>query len=168
MAESPVAWHAGMRPRSQLLHHHLRRRSKLKLLKLPGESQATSPGAYYKPSMYWSISSRSKHPAEAALFVDFLANSEEAANVMLTDRGVPANTKIRAAITGKLSETDKAAVEYLDTVKVGTAPRVTPNGAGTLEAVIKRHTKEVLFDRMTPDQAAASFAKELQAEIDGA
>ncbi|TYB58167.1 extracellular solute-binding protein [Nonomuraea sp. PA05] len=141
---------------------------KLKLLKLPGESQAASPGAYFKPSMYWSISSRSKHPAEAALFVDFLANSQEAADVLLTDRGIPANTKLRAAIAPKLGEYDKAAAEYLDSVKVGTAPRVTPNGASTIEAIIKRHTEEVLFDRQTPEQAAKSFITELQAEIDGA
>ncbi|MDX3106771.1 hypothetical protein ACIBO5_33400 [Nonomuraea angiospora] len=43
--------------------------------------------------MYWSISARSKHPAEAALFVDFLADSQEAADVLLTGRGVPANMK---------------------------------------------------------------------------
>ncbi|TDD12418.1 ABC transporter substrate-binding protein [Nonomuraea diastatica] len=140
----------------------------LKLLRLPGESQASSPGAYFKPSMYWSVSSRSKHPAEAALFVDFLANSQEAADILLTDRGVPANKKIRATITPKLSETDKAAVEYLDALKIGTAPRVTPNGASSIEAIIKRHTEEVLFDRQTPEQAAKAFITELQAEIDGA
>ncbi|MBB5778856.1 hypothetical protein [Nonomuraea jabiensis] len=132
--------------------------ARLKLLRLPGESQAKSPGAYFKSSMYWSISARSKHPAEAALFVDFLANSQEAADILLTDRGVPA----------KLTETDKAAAEYLDTAKVGQAPRVTPNGASDLEAIIKRHTEEVLFDRETPEQAARSFITELQAEIDGA
>ncbi|MET9246737.1 extracellular solute-binding protein [Nonomuraea sp. NPDC003709] len=142
--------------------------AKLKLLRLPGETQAKSPGAYFKSSMYWSISARSKHPAEAALFVDFLANSQEAADILLTDRGVPANKKIRAAITPKLTETDKAAAEYLDTAKVGQAPRVTPNGASDLEAIIKRHTEEVLFDRETPEQAAKSFITELQAEIDGA
>ncbi|MGW0199457.1 ABC transporter substrate-binding protein [Nonomuraea sp. NPDC003201] len=142
--------------------------AKLKLLRLPGETQAKSPGAYFKSSMYWSISSRSKHPAEAALFVDFLANSQEAADILLTDRGVPANRKIRAAITPKLTETDKAAAQYLDTAKVGQAPRVTPNGASDLEAIIKRHTEEVLFDRETPEQAAKSFITELQAEIDGA
>jgi multiple sugar transport system substrate-binding protein len=141
---------------------------KLKLLRMPGEATAASPGAYYKPSMFWSISSRSKHPAEAALFVDFLANNEAAANVLLTDRGVPANTKIRTAITPQLAETDKAAVAYLETLKVGPAPRVTPNGASSIEAILKRHTEEVLFGRSTPEQAAAAFIKELQAEIDGA
>ncbi|MEO3927767.1 extracellular solute-binding protein [Micromonosporaceae bacterium B7E4] len=140
----------------------------LKLLRLPGEATAKSPGAYYKPSMFWSISSRTKHAAEAAVFVDFLANNEAAAEVMLTDRGVPANKKIRAAITPQLAETDKAAVAYLDTLKVGAAPRVTPNGASGIEAILKRYTEDVLFGRSTPDQAAAAFIKELQAEIDAA
>ncbi|MEV4580509.1 hypothetical protein AB0K16_45520 [Nonomuraea jabiensis] len=45
---------------------------------------------------------------------------------------------------------------------------MTPNGASDLEAIIKRHTEEVLFDRETPEQAARSFITELQAEIDGA
>jgi len=51
---------------------------------------------------------------------------------------------------------------------VGPAPRVTPNGASSVEAILKRHTEEVLFGRVTPEQAAAAFIKELQAEIDRA
>jgi multiple sugar transport system substrate-binding protein len=140
----------------------------LKLLKLPSESKAASPGAYYKPSMYWSISARSKHPAEAALFVDFLANNQAAADILLTDRGVPANTKIRAGISPKLTGPDLAALQYLDAIKVGPAPRVTPNGASGIEAILKRHTEEVLFGRQTPQAAATAFIKELQAEIDAA
>ncbi|MDI1460829.1 sugar ABC transporter substrate-binding protein [Catellatospora sp. KI3] len=138
----------------------------LKLLRLPGEAQTA--GAYYKPSMFWSVSSRSKHPAESALFVDFLANSQQAADILLTDRGVPANTKIRAAITPKLTATDKAAAEFLDSVKVSKPPRVTPNGASGIEAILKRYTEEVLFGRMTPQQAAEKFIAELQAEIKAA
>jgi multiple sugar transport system substrate-binding protein len=45
---------------------------------------------------------------------------------------------------------------------------VTPNGASNLEAILKRHAEEVLFERQTPEQAAKSFITELQAEIDGA
>ncbi|KOV90203.1 hypothetical protein ADL03_01500 [Nocardia sp. NRRL S-836] len=142
--------------------------AKLKLLRLPGESQGRSPGAYYKPSMFWSVSARSKHPAEAAAFVSFLANDEEAAKVLLTERGVPANTKIRAAISGQLKETDRAAKEYLDTVPVSDPPRITPNGASTVDAILKRHTEDVLFGRTTPGAAAASFIREVQSEVDAA
>jgi multiple sugar transport system substrate-binding protein len=140
----------------------------LKLLKLPGEAKAAAPGAYYKPSMFWSISSRSKHPAEAALFVDFLANNQQAADILLTDRGVPANTKIRDGIKPKLTGTDKAAADYLDAIKVSKPPRVTPNGASNVEAILKRHTEDVLFGRATPLQAAEKFIAELQAEIKAA
>ncbi len=142
--------------------------AKLKLLRLPGETQGVGPGAYYKPSMFWSVSSRSKHPAEAAAFVSFLANDEEAAKILLTERGVPANLKIRAAIAGQLKETDKAAMEYLDTVPVSDPPRITPNGASTADAILKRHTEDVLFGRTTPDQAGVSFIKEIQSEVDAA
>ena len=45
---------------------------------------------------------------------------------------------------------------------------MTPNGASDIEAILKRHTEEVLFERQTPQQAAAGFIKELQAEIDAA
>jgi len=141
---------------------------KLKLLRLPGEAKAGTPGAYYKPSMFWSISARSEHPAEAALFVDFLANTSEAGDILLTDRGVPANTKVRTAITPKLTDADKAAAEYLAAIKTGPPPRVTPNGASGIEAILKRHTEEVLFERQTPQKAAEGFIKELQAEIDAA
>lgn len=142
--------------------------AKLKLLRLPGESQGSARGAYYKPSMFWSVSARSKHPAEAAAFVSFLANDEEAAKILLTERGVPANLKIREAIAGQLKETDKAAKEYLDTVPVSDPPRITPNGASTVDAILKRHTEDVLFGRTTPDAAAASFIKEVQSEVDAA
>jgi multiple sugar transport system substrate-binding protein len=142
--------------------------SQLELLRLPGESQAASPGAYYKSSMYWSIAAGSDHPAEAALFVDFLANSEAAASVLLTDRGVPANPTIRAAIADQLEETDQAASAYLDEIEVGEPYRVTPNGASDIEAILARHTEQVLFGQATPEEAAQSFIDELQSEIDAA
>ncbi|HUQ60871.1 ABC transporter substrate-binding protein [Lentzea sp.] len=142
--------------------------AKLKLLRLPGETQGTQPGAYYKSSMFWSVSARSKYPAEATAFVNFLANDEEAAKILLTERGVPANQKIRGTIAGQLKETDKAAKDYLDSVPVSDPPRVTPNGASTLDTILKRHTEDVLFGRATPDQAAASYIREVQSEVDAA
>jgi multiple sugar transport system substrate-binding protein len=140
----------------------------LKLLKLPGEADAKQRGTYLKPSMFWSIFSRSKHPGEAALLVDFLVNSKEAAGVILTDRGVPVNASIREFIQPKLDPADQAAVKYLGDVKVSPPPRVTPNGASDIEKILQRHTEEVLFGQAKPDAAAASFISELQAEIDAA
>ncbi|GAB3429402.1 extracellular solute-binding protein [Actinophytocola sediminis] len=140
--------------------------SDLRLLKLPGESARA--GGYHKPSMYWTVSSRSEHPAEAALFVDFLTTSEEAAGIMLTDRGVPSSDQIRQSVSAELAAPDQAAVTYLEEMAVAGPPRLTPNGASNIEEILQRHSEQVLYGQLTPEQAATSFIAELQAEIDGA
>ncbi|KQO97146.1 ABC transporter substrate-binding protein [Leifsonia sp. Leaf264] len=141
--------------------------SPLQSLRVPTTDGKADGSAYYKPSMYWSISSRSEHPAEAAAFVNFLANSEDAADILLTERGVPANEKIRAYIEPKLSDTDKEVVAFLDGLSedVGDAPAVTPPGGSAIEALLKQYTEQVLFKQLTPDQAAEGFIKDLKDAI---
>ncbi|QKJ18659.1 ABC transporter substrate-binding protein [Microbacterium hominis] len=126
--------------------------------------------AYYKPSMFWSASSKSEHPAEVALFLDFLANSEDAADLLLAERGVPANEKMREYVTPKLDEVNQEVVAFLDAIapQVGDAPPATPPGGGAIETIIDQHTQQVLFGEMTPDEAAASFIEELQRALDDA
>jgi multiple sugar transport system substrate-binding protein len=138
----------------------------LRLLKLP-EPKGVDPNSY-KPSMYWSVSATSDHPAEAALLVDFLLNSEEAAEIIGTERGIPANTAMRDFLADSLSPTDAAAVEYQERVTPGTAPVVTPNGASGIEGILQRYTQEVLAGQTTPTDAAEAFIAELQSEIDAA
>jgi multiple sugar transport system substrate-binding protein len=138
----------------------------LRLLKLP-EPEGIHPNSY-KPSMYWSVSGKSEHPAEAALLVDFLLNSESAAGIIGTERGIPANAAIRDFLADGLSDTDAAAVAYQDRVTPGTAPVVTPNGASGIEGILQRYTQQVLAGQSTPEDAAEAFIAELQAEIDAA
>lgn len=139
-------------------------------LRVPTPDQGASKPAYYKPSMFWSASSQTEHPAEVALFLDFLANSEEAADLLLAERGVPANESIRAYITPKLGEADQDVVAFLDEIEpqVGDAPPATPPGGGVIESIIDQHTQQVLFGEMTPEEAAASFIAELQRSLDDA
>ncbi|WP_026311120.1 ABC transporter substrate-binding protein [Parafrankia elaeagni] len=138
----------------------------MKLLQYP--EAATSGTYYFKPSMYWSASSTTEHRAEVALFLDFLLNSEEAADIQQTERGVPANERIRAYITPKLGETDQAVVEYLDRIEPGDAEPVTPPGGSAIESLVSRYTEEVLFKRTTPADAANGFLKELTTEVENA
>ncbi|MFT4210841.1 MAG: extracellular solute-binding protein [Microbacterium sp.] len=136
------------------------------LLKLP-EPEGIHPNSY-KPSMYWSISSQTEHPAEAALFVNWLLNSDEAGSIIKTERGVPANNEVRAAITPDLSELDQTAIAYQDSVTPGDAPLVTPNGASSIETILARYTQEVFAGQSAPLDAANAFISELQGEIDAA
>ena len=137
---------------------------------VPTPDEGESAAAYYKPSMFWSASAKTEHPAEVALFLDFLANSEEAADLLLAERGVPANEKIRDYITPKLDEVNQTVVGFLDDLapQVGDAPAATPPGGGVIEAIIDQHTQQVLFGEMTPDEAAASFLEQLQQALEDA
>ncbi|WP_394553821.1 ABC transporter substrate-binding protein [Agromyces sp. MMS24-JH15] len=138
----------------------------LRLVKLP-EPKDVHPN-FYKPSMYWSVSSKSEHPAEAALLIDFLTNSETAADIIGTERGIPANDAIREYLSDSLTPTNAAAVEYLGRITAGDAPVVTPNGASGIEGILQRYTQEVLAGQTKPLDAAEAFIAELQAEIDAA
>jgi len=139
----------------------------LKLLRLPGESSAKERGAYYKPSMFWSVSSRSKHQKAAEKFLNYLTNSQTAGDIMLTERGIPANAKVREAISPKLNATDKAAIAFTDSIadEVRPAPPITPSGGSTITDILSRYTSDILFDRTTPEKAAQPFIDELSSSL---
>jgi multiple sugar transport system substrate-binding protein len=138
----------------------------LRLLQLPGNAEAAAN--FVKPSMYWSVSSQSDHPAEAATLVDFLVNHEAAADILGTERGIPANEAMREHVTADLDEGEQLAVDYIESAAAGPAVVVTPNGASGFDPMIQRYTQEVMFGERTPQEAAEAFVEELQSEIDAA
>jgi len=144
--------------------------SEFSILELPSLESGENNGAYFAPTMFWTITSGSKHPAEAAEFVDFLTNNQEAAKLLGTDRGVPANLVSRENISGGLTGTDKTLSDFITKIgpKVEWAPAATPNGAADANNMLVRYTTEVLFERLTPQDAAEQYIAELQAAIDAA
>ncbi|GLY16611.1 extracellular solute-binding protein [Kineosporia rhizophila] len=140
------------------------------LLQIPQSADGSSNGFYYKPSMYWSVAARTEHPAEAAKFVDFLANSPEAAKIMGTDRGIPANAETLAAVKPDLDAVGQKAVAFNDQVAslVGEPPALTPAGASDIDALIQRHMQEVLFGRAEALEEAQKFVDELTTGVKNA
>ncbi|MDT0342647.1 ABC transporter substrate-binding protein [Streptomyces litchfieldiae] len=138
----------------------------LRLMRLPGSGEVDAN--FLKPSMYWALSSQSEHPAEAALFMDFMLNHEAAADILGTDRGVPANNAMRERISQDLSESDQLAVDYMNSVTPGPSPVVTPSGGSGIEPMIQRYTQEVYSGQRSPQDAAQAFVDELQTEVDAA
>lgn len=142
----------------------------LSLVLPPTNDENADKYAYMKAGMYWAISSRSKHPAEAAELIDFLANSDEAGAILGTERGVPANPEVRESIESTLTGYSPAVFEYVQEIEpvVGSAPAVTPNGASELDKVIARYLQDVVFEKTTPADAAKAMIAELQSSIDAA
>ena len=142
--------------------------TELKLLRIPSvEGKATANGSYYKGSMFWSISSRSKHQKEATEFVNYLSNSTAAGSILLAERGVPPNTEIRAAVTPKLAPADAASAKFIQDIgkELGEPSPAPPVGGGQVEKIIQRYTTEVLFGRQAPDKAAQGFIDEVSGEL---
>lgn len=75
---------------------------------------------YLKPAMYFSVSASTKDPDAAVALLNYLINSEDANNILLGERGVPASTTIAELVKSQVSETDQAAMAYVTDV-------ITPN-----------------------------------------
>ncbi|WP_369055558.1 ABC transporter substrate-binding protein [Kineococcus terrestris] len=144
--------------------------SPLALLRPPRQNAGGDSGLFYKAAMYWSISARTRYPEAAARFVDYLENSTTAGDIMLTERGIPANPEIRERIVPQLSETDALAVSYVDSLRdvVGPMPTSAPKGASAVQATVLRYGTDVLFGRQEPAGAAQGLVDELTASVESA
>lgn len=142
--------------------------SDLQILRFPSKTgEAADAQLWYKASQFWSASSRTKHPEETAKFIDFLANNEKAGAALLADRGVYPNTEVRAAIESKLTPADIKVVKFIDQIKgeLGEAPAPPPKGAGAIQEIVKRYTSEVLFNRLSTDEAGKKAHDEMKTAI---
>lgn len=141
----------------------------LVLLKFPGETQFERPGMTLLPSQYFSVSSQSEHPEAAAALIDFLLNQPEGALIMGTDRGLSSNAAIREAISGNLTEFQRFESDFLDRVGSNGAEGLPPQpaGAGIQNDLTIRLDSEVLFNRLTPAEAAQQWVDELSSALNG-
>ncbi|MET8003991.1 ABC transporter substrate-binding protein [Nonomuraea glycinis] len=139
----------------------------LELMRMPGESGATQPGAWLQASQLYTINAKSEHPQEAAKLVDFLVNSADAGKIILADRGISANSDVRTAIESSLKEEEVIQAKFIDelTPKAGPPLVVGPTGSTDTPKILDRVNAEVLFDRQKPAEAAADFLKQVGAAI---
>ena len=139
----------------------------LSLLRFPGESTASKPGMFLKPAMFYSLGQKSEHKEEAAKFLDFLVNDPEAAKIILSDRGMPVNLKNRDAIVPSLKPADQKSAAFIKEVgpSVSSPPPLPPKGAGAVNDVIQQINEQVLFNRLTVDQAVQQFRQQAESAI---
>ena len=122
---------------------------------------------YYKPSMYISMAADTEAPAAAAKFIDWMVNSEEAGKILLSDRGLPANTDVRTAVESQFTPVDVKAAGFMAELEDHIVDGVPtpPVGAGQVAAILARINAEVLFERMTPEEGAKQFRAEVESVI---
>lgn len=141
----------------------------MKLVPIP-QLKANSKTSYFKPGMYWAISAKTKHPAEAAMLVNFLINDESAGKILGTERGIPSNNKIRKELSESATGVQKQTLDFPTLIEstIGKPPAVTPNGASDLDKIIARYAQDVSFGKRSADDAAKAMKAEIQDNIDSA
>ena len=123
--------------------------------------------AWYKASMLWSASSRTKNPEAVVQLINWWVNSPESANINLAERGVPPNTEILAAITPKLSPAQANVAKFIEAIRpeLADTPVAPPPGGGKIGDIMNRNQSEVLFGRTSPADAAKKFVDEAKSNL---
>lgn len=121
---------------------------------MPVFADAVSDGWFNDCPQYMGISAKTKYPEEAALFLDFFFNNEEAAKTLGTVRSVPPTTKAQdiTLAEGALNPLTKMAVEVSQQYN-----GVSDSGKTTSAEVIAILTdayENVSFGAKTPEEAA--------------
>ncbi|MGK9430112.1 ABC transporter substrate-binding protein [Bacillus atrophaeus] len=115
-----------------------------------------------KPSMLFSVPKSSEHKKEAAKFIDFFINSEEANLLIKGERGVPVSDKVAEAIKPKLNEEETKIVEYVEAASKNISKADPPEPVGSAEVIklLKDTSDQILYQKVTPEKAAKTFRKQ--------
>jgi multiple sugar transport system substrate-binding protein len=129
--------------------------------------KATDRKTWYKASMLWSASAKSKNPEAAVAWINWYANSPEAGNIEKAERGIPPNTELLAAVQPNLSAAQQRVAKYITDIapEVATTPIAPPPGGGTIADKLLRHGIDVLFGRASTADAAQKFVDEVKSDL---
>ncbi len=134
-------------------------KAELKIAPSPSDNPEVL-GQYVKPAMLLSVSQKSEHPAAAAKLISFMINDPEVGKIFGANRGLPPTNAQRAA--AQLSGPLATVAAYEDGLKdrFAKTPPAPPKGAGSLEQAFIRITEELLYDRISVDDAVDQFFTE--------
>jgi multiple sugar transport system substrate-binding protein len=143
--------------------------SEFELLQLPVHDDGET-GQTFR-SMSWAITSNSEHPVEAAQVLNCLQSNLDAADILQAERGLPANQEVVEHIRSNLSPEQQMMADFVAIVQENAAeaaPMAPPPGADTAEQMLRRHAEDMLFDRISPVEAAEQFTAELNQSVSDA
>jgi multiple sugar transport system substrate-binding protein len=130
---------------------------------IPGSGDGK--GMFIKPSQFLSIPKSTKHPKEAAEFVDFWMNDIESNKLLNAYFGLPFIPKVVAALKPGFSESQKKASDFLEVVQKYASPIDAPNPTGGSDVVklLQNTSQEIYFKKISVNDAAAKFRKQAEA-----
>lgn len=128
------------------------------------------PGQFIKPSQFLSMTRDTDNPELATQYMNAWVNDPAATAVLGLERGIPASSKVRAALAGDFTEAEKVSVSYFSAIqdKVGTLSPPPPKGAGEAHDAYIRAATNVILGKVSIKDGAVAFIDEAQSIIDRA
>jgi multiple sugar transport system substrate-binding protein len=122
-----------------------------------------TPENYIKPSMFFSIPTQCKTPDEAAKFIDFFTNSNEANDILGGERGVPVASTVRDYLLPKLDAVGAATYKFLGQVEKDNSPIFPPDPPGFTDITNNIYKPEfvepVLYEQISVADGVAALRK---------
>ena len=140
----------------------------LKLLRAPSlAGKATERKAWYKASMLWSASAKTKNPEAAVAWINWFANTKEAVDIDKAERGIPPNAELQSYIRPKLSPAQQQVAKFIADIKpeLASTPIAPPPGGGKLAEIMFRYESDVLFGKASTAEAAQKFVDEVKSNL---
>lgn len=121
-------------------------------------------GLYLRPSMFFSVSSRSAHPGAAAGFISFFVRDISANRALGAERGIPVVDAVRDGLGAAGDAQTRTIFDYIGAVAARSSPMSTrfPAGEGQYREVFQIVTRDVAFRRLAPAQAPAVLRREME------
>jgi multiple sugar transport system substrate-binding protein len=131
----------------------------LDLMFLPRIEQYQRPGAYLKPSMFFSVTAQSANPEMAAKFINYFMNDKGANDIIMGERGVPAPSGMRDYLSAKVDANQQIAFAYLSQAANYSSAIDAPDPAasGEVRALFRDTTVQVLSKTITSDEGVSRF-----------
>lgn len=136
----------------------------LKLAVPPKQTVDGPSGLCIRSSQAFSIYNQSEHKEEAAKFISWFVNSEEANAILKGERGVPIMANVRDALAADVDEATKATYDFINLVGAlaSNPPPLEPAAQTELEDIRKQIDEEVMFGMITPEEGASKFRAEAE------
>ena len=126
---------------------------------LPGA--AATKAMFVKPSQFLSIAATAEKVDEAAKFINYWVNDEEANLFIAGRRGVPINPEIATIVGQSLDENSMAVFEYMNMMAEYASDLYAPDpqAHGEIADEYNRQAQAVLFGESTPEDAAQALVE---------
>ncbi|CAI6084779.1 Putative ABC transporter substrate-binding protein YesO [Paenibacillus sp. JJ-100] len=140
---------------------------KLGIQVLPHGVNEQRIGEYLKPGQFMSGYSKTKHPKEVAMFIDFMVNDPEATAILGSERGVPVNASIREQLQPQLSEGEKIIFQFIDIVSKHSSEISPPypQGFAEVDTSFKSASEQIAFGQGSMTDIIHQFIEGAQATL---